>query len=267
MVGGVLGFALFYLVIFIGHINYHVRRNWNKRLMNQVNKIIICALSVVVLVFPFTTYAQNDAPSPFPKTLFGVKLGGIYNIGSSDENHLEVGTFPVKTAKGMKQFLGYGINYYFQPLKEYEAFKYIEEQKKPNDKGIRTSFRLYLFPIFPKDTSLSLIELTGDMFTYEVARIEWSEDEIKKDNAYYWAASFCKSLQVDLGKQPKVTDFFENKSYKCLFKENDKELSASSYHGKKYFTLSYIQSVMDKKDEATEKIGRKWRMKDIKPYE
>ncbi len=236
--------------------------------MNQVNKIIICALSVFVLVFPFTTYAQNDAPSPFPETLFGVKLGGIYNIGSSDENHLEVGTFPVKRATGVRQWIGGpGINYYFEPLKEYEAFKYIEKREKPNDKFFKTSFRLHVFPIFPKNTSLSLKELTGDMFTYEVATIEWSKDETKKDGAYYWAVSFCKSLQVDLAKQPTIIDHYESKHYECLFKENDRELSADSYGKRKSFELKYINSVFKKKSDAIDKIGRKWRMKDIRPYE
>jgi hypothetical protein len=228
-------------------------------------KTILCILPILILVSPFAAYAQNDAPKPFPKGLFGVNLGGIHNYGSSDDKHLETGTFPVKKITIVDGRLSPGRHTYFQPLKEYEAFKYIEKKKKPDDKFFPTSFRLYVLPIIPKDKSLK--ELSTFKFKFNVNIIEWSE-EVKQDlSLYVWAKMLCEDIGADLGMKPTVKhDSYELSWYECNFIENDKELIISSVLGSKRFTLKYIKKILDERSEAVDNLAQKFRMNKIRPY-
>ena len=230
-------------------------------------KIILCILPILVLVSPFAAYAQNDAPEPFPKELFGVKLGSMYKVGAFNGSYREVGTFPVKAIRGLKNWMG-AYNLYFQPIKEYEAFKYTEDDKKPDNFEYMTSFRLHLILTPPKTTYSSLKEMAGTDYTFEVVNIEWSENEIKKDSGYYWAFSFCKDIQADLGIKPTIVYKFteERKEYQCSFIEGEKILDIRYRYKTKYFDLSYIHPIMKEKKEAAANLIRKMKMNEIRPY-
>ncbi len=54
-----------------------------------------------------------DEPRDVPEKLFGISLGGIYDLGNADVGDL--GDIPVKKFSGIKRFLVQGIHYYFQP--------------------------------------------------------------------------------------------------------------------------------------------------------
>lgn len=217
-------------------------------------------LLILLVATSLTSNAQEKRP--FPDSLFGVKLGAIYSPGTAD---LDVGTFPVKEFKGAQQFLGSGLNFYFRPRQENEAFKYVERRKKPDDKYFETSFRLYALPVFPKNV-LKLKELPPDLIKWEVVTIEWSSEPQKKDYHYFSAIDFCKSFEIDLGRKPGVYDSYERKTYSCTFKEGEQELSISTLGDILYVRLAYSQPVFEKKDAAVEAVRRKRGMDVIRPY-
>jgi hypothetical protein len=207
----------------------------------------------------------QDAKRSFPDSLFGVKLGSVHQLAQSGKQS-DVGTLPIKEFKGMNQFIGNGVHFYFRPSKDYLAFKYIEKPKKPNDEYFATSFRLYLLPVIPKDAS-SPKELESPLLKWEVTLVEWSEDnETDKDKAYFWAIDFCKSLQVDLGRKADIADYFDSKWYSCKFQEKDRELGVDSLGGTKSFTLKYSRLVFERKDKAVDTVLRKLQMNTIRPY-
>lgn len=225
------------------------------------------AITSLLLIALVASVANGqDSKRSFPDSLFGVKLGSVHSLGQSGR-HDDVGTLPIKEFKGINQFLGNGVHYYFKPLKEYPAFKYIEKRKKPNDEYFATSFRLYLLPVIPKTTS-SAEDLKPHLLKWEVAVVEWTEDSEKKDedSAYFWASDFCKSLQVDLGRNADVSDNYESRWHSCTFKEKDSELNANSLGGTKYFTLKYTTSAFERKDNALDTVLRKLQMNAIRPY-
>jgi hypothetical protein len=234
----------------------------NQRLARTVLFAVPCAL---LLVFASSAAYGQGAKGDFPDSLFGVKLGSVHSLGQS-EKHTDVGTLPIRAFRGVNQFLGRGIHYYFQPRQEYTAFKYIEKRKKPDDQYFATSFRLYLLPVIPKTVS-SVKDLEPDLLKWEVALIEWSEESEKdKDRAYYWAIDFCRSLEVDLGRKADVFDHYESKWYSCTFKDKDSELKADSLGGTKTFTLKYAKTVFERKDNAIDTVLRKLQMNEIRPY-
>jgi hypothetical protein len=220
-----------------------------------------------VTLLTFSIAAKAKEKGSFPESLFEVKLGGIYTIGQEKGvgQKKDVGTMPVKEFKGMKQFLGSGIHYYFKPLKEYKAFKYIEKLKDPNDAYFETSFRLYLLPVIPS-TIKNVEELIIDKLKWEVAVIEWSDKTDKKEDSYFWAIDLCKSIRIDLEREPEITDDYDLKIYRCKFTEGHKQLEIQSLDHLKLFSLKYPKSVFDKKNEAIDTIIRKIQMNAIKPY-
>jgi hypothetical protein len=212
------------------------------------------------VLYAVLTAAKVQDKAVFPESLFGVQLGGIYTVGQDN-----IGTMPVKNFTGMKQFLGSGINYYFEPLKDYKAFKYVEKRKSPDDAYFETSFRLYLFPIIPS-TLKNAKELLMHNLKWEVATIAWSDTTEKKEDAYFLAIDLCKNIRIDLEREPKIIDIYEYKRYRCTFVEGHKELTIDNSGEDKYFALSYTKTVFDKKDNAIDTMLRKYHMKEIKPY-
>src|SRR5262247_1637505 len=44
------------------------------------------------------------------------------------------------------------IGYYFEPLKDYKAFRYVERRENPDDEYFTTSFSAYILPVIPEKT-------------------------------------------------------------------------------------------------------------------
>jgi hypothetical protein len=227
--------------------------------MRIFKKVLISTLYTALLTFSIAAKAKDKVA--FPESLFEVKLGGIYTI----DQEKGVGTMPVKEFKGMQEFLGNGIHYYFKPLKDYKAFKYVEKRKEPNDAYFETSFRLYLLPVIPS-TIKNAEELTIQNIKWEVAVIEWSDRTKREEDAYFWAIDLCKSIRVDLEREPEITDEYNLKICRCKFTEGHKELKIESLDKLKLFNLLYPNPVFDKKNEVIDTLLRKIQMKDIKPY-
>lgn len=218
-------------------------------------------LLVLFLTADFASGAQDK--TPFPDALFGVKLGGVYRFGA---NEPDIGTFPVKEITGVQESFGRGIHVYFKPAKENKAFKYVENRKKPDAKYFETSFRLYVLPVFPKD-ALKRKEVPSELVTWEVMVVEWSSEPRKqKEETYYLAKDFCRSFEVDLGRNPEILDYYERRHYSCTFKEELRELSIWTLGDHFYLTLRYSQPVVEKKDKAVDAILRKRGMNGIRPY-
>ena len=224
--------------------------------------LVAYALCISLSALPLSSYAQTK--KQLPKALFGVTLGGIYTFGKTDDSK-DVGTFPITEIKGFEQFLGSGLNLYFKPAKQYEAFKYVEKRKKPSDKFFATSFRLYILPVFPKNV-LDSKELRPDMLKWEVATVEWSEDEKTEDAAYFWVVEFCKTLRVDLEMKPEILDLFDGRSYDCKFKDANSEFLVWNIGKMKILRLWYGLQRTKGKDESVDAIRRKLRMNEIRPY-
>ncbi len=216
---------------------------------------------IILIILSPLSFA--DEPRGVPEKLFGIKLGGVYDIGDSESKKL--GNIPVKKFAGMKQFLGQGVHYYFQPKEEYKAFEYIEKKEKPEDQYFKTSFRLYLLPVIPSSISKNE-QLKSTTINWEVATIEWSNDAKTKDDAYYWAMDLCKTFEVDISQKPEITNNYEEKWYACAFSSGNREFKVSSSYSRKRIELSYKREVFDKKNEAVEKIIRKIQVDDIRPY-
>lgn len=201
----------------------------------------------------------------FPDSLFGVKLGGVYKIGEG-KDHSDVGNLPVKKFAGMEKgiLIGAGFHYYFEPLKAYKAFRYVEKRKKPSDEFFPTSFVLYLFPVIPKIVkSLEEFENISDKdVNWEVASIRWQDDATSEKDAYAWAASMCKNISVDLGRES------DHKLWEqgCSFVEDTKELDVEAIGELKLLTLRYTGVELGRKNEAIINLFRKWEMNDIRPY-
>lgn len=217
---------------------------------------------IIVSVLLFTSLSYAEVLNGVPTELFGIKLGGIYEIGDSEKNTL--GNIPIKKFTGMKRFLGQGIHYFFQPMKEYKAFEYIEKKEDPENQYYETSFRLYMLPIIPH--SFKKIEQLEKLTPkWEVAVIEWSSEAKTKDDAYYWAIDICKTFETDINLKPEIINSYEQKWYECIFSTGSREFKASSSYSRS-IQLSYIKKVFDKKNDEVEKIIHKIKAEEIRPY-
>ncbi len=105
-----------------------------------IKKILIAVLLLT------SSISSAEESHGVPEKLFGISLGGIYDLGSPLDNDL--GNIPVKKFAGLEVFLGNGIHYYFQPKEEYKIFEYVEYVEKPEKpEDQKTSFKLYLLPV------------------------------------------------------------------------------------------------------------------------
>ena len=203
-----------------------------------------------------------EGPRGVPEKLFGIALGGIYDIGNPEVN--DFGNIPVKRFTGMNRFLGNGIHYYFEPKKEHKFFEYVEKREKPEDKYFTTSFRLYLLPVIPPAIT-TVEQLDKAKLKWEVSIIEWSNDPKTKEDAYYWATNLCKTFGVDISVKPEIIDHYDSKWYECTFSTGDREFKVSSFSSKSV-QLSYKKEVFDNKNELVDKVLRKLHAKEIRPY-
>lgn len=79
--------------------------------------------AVVALTLLFVV-ATAHANGTVPMKLFGIELGGIYDLGDPDKN--DFGNLPIKRFAGIEPSIGgYGIHYYFEPKTTYKAFEYL----------------------------------------------------------------------------------------------------------------------------------------------
>lgn len=232
----------------------------------KIWKILIASL----LLSPLISSAEEFRR--VPEKLFGITLGGVYDIGDTEKN--EIGNLPVKKFAGVNRFLGEGIHYYFQPKDEYKIFKYFEIKKNPEDLYFETSFRLYLFPVISSSIS-TLEQLKKTVVNWEVATIAWSNDartEIglpndakTKEDAYFWALDLCKTIELDFLIKPEIINYREENWYQCNFSSENRVFMVSSYSSKR-IELSYKSELLDEKDEAVEKKRRRIQLDEIRPY-
>src|SRR5215813_4767300 len=136
--------------------------------MRHILSLLMCIFMTALFQPLFAADNQK-----FPDSLFGVKLGGVYNIRSGNECK-DVGNMPVKKCGGIQKFLGNGFHYYFEPLKEYKAFRYVERPEKPGDEYFQTSFSSYLLPVIPEKVK-NLEELESIQVNWEVTTIVWTD--------------------------------------------------------------------------------------------
>ena len=64
-------------------------------------------IAILLLAFSGSAFA-TDEPRDVPRSLFGITLGAIYDIGDPESNDL--GNIPIKKFAGMNRFLGHGIH-------------------------------------------------------------------------------------------------------------------------------------------------------------
>lgn len=218
--------------------------------------------SVLALLFA-SMPCLAQSPRSVPTQLFGVTLGGIYDVGSGEKG--DVGDLPVARFAGMNTFLGNGVHYYFRPKTDHKAFPYVEKREKPSDKYFATSFRLYLLPVIPS-TVKSEEELAKTSTKWEVATIEWSDDAKTKEAAYYWARDLCETFKVDIDSAPQVSDDLETHSCSCAFSSGPREFTVQNLGVMRIVNLSFTREVFDRKDGAVETILRRIKANAIRPY-
>lgn len=220
--------------------------------------------------------AAQAKPS-VPSKLFEIELGRIYAF---KEANFTKGGLPIAKFTGAEQsIMGSGTSIYFQPIKQIEAFPYIEN-KKPGQEFFSTSYRAYLVPVLPANIK-TLEELKGlTTQQYEVGLIEWAEqigkdrDGKQQQQDYAWAESLCRTFEADLGIKPEVLDQWRPEGDKttllgsfhsCTFKEGDRQLEVNSFPGRRV-TLKFTPEVSKAKEEAIEKAVRKLAAPAVRPY-
>jgi hypothetical protein len=219
-------------------------------------------LAVASLCCLFSLNALADDLRGVPQKLFGIAVGGIYDIESSDTQNPD--GVPMKKFTGSYKFLGSGTHYYFEPKIKNKNFPYKENKKKPGDKYFETSYHLYIFPIVPP-TITNYEDFKTEKVKWEVASIEWSDEPKTKDEAYYWAIDLCQTFSADISVKPTIQDFAEAKSYECTFASGDREFVVSSFYGKR-IKLGFNDKVFKVKNEAVETTMRKIQANEIRPY-
>lgn len=216
----------------------------------------------IVFLLLLSSLSLAEESRGVPEKLFGIKLGGIYDIGDSKSKG--VGNIPVKKMTGIVRLLGMGVHYYFQPKEVYKIFEYVEKREKPEDQYFNTSFRLYLLPVIPpKITTKEQLENTK--LNWEVATIEWSNDAKTKEDAYYWAIDLCKTFKADISVEPKIINNYETKLHVCTFSSGDRDFEVSSAFSRTV-SLSYKKEVFETKNEAVDQVIRKLEAGKIRPY-
>lgn len=222
-------------------------------------------LKVLSILIYFSTICSLNA-NDFPTKLFGVELGKVYSVSENYNN------LPIKQLTGFQKFMGAGFHYYFEPLKQYEAFEFIKENTQ--NKSYETSFRLYVFPILDKNIKTIDEIKKAKNANVEVALIEWSDQLRGKDNrpednydAYYWAKNMCTNFKIDIKTEPKITDSQNDKLYQCEFIKGNNKLEVSSLLGNKTVNLQYNKDFFDKRQIEIENLFRKLSLEKIRPYE
>lgn len=223
----------------------------------------------ITLLLIFSSSLIAKEPQGIPEKLFGISLGGVYDLGEPVKNDL--GDVPVKKCTAIVQFrslkhpLSHAIVYYFKPEKEYKGFEYVEMHENPEDEMFRTSFSMTLLPVIPEGIS-TLEEFKKIELKWQVTAIEWSHKSEKEGDAYYWASNLCDVFKADISEKPEIHDSM--KMYACTFSSGNREfevhITAGTY---KNVSLSYTIKAFDEKHEAVDQKIRKLQAEEIRPYE
>ena len=128
---------------------------------------------ILVLFMLLPSFSAAEEFRDVPEKLFGIELGGIYDLGSLDGKNL--GNIPVKKFAGTKQFLRNGILYFFHPKEEHDCSDFLEECKEPEKLNFGTSYRLYLLPVMPSSIK-AIAQLEKAKLNWEVQRIGWYQN-------------------------------------------------------------------------------------------
>jgi hypothetical protein len=225
-------------------------------------KTLIIAAWITAMIFPITSFAK-ESPA-FPKSLFDVKLGGVYKIGKGRTPY-DVGSLPVTRFTAIQRYLGSGLHYFFMPMREHENFGYIERRYDMNDEYFESSFRLYLLPVIKNSVTLKS-QLEDIEWDWAVMLIEWSSMAERSEDAYYWARDLCSSKRMDLQRVPSINDDVVSKEYYCTFREGDKKLEIKAAGGTKFYKLSRTQMAMDATNDAVDATFRKIRVNELATY-
>lgn len=222
--------------------------------------IVYAAALICLFAFRANLYAQESEKEDLPKNLFGFELGAIYNVGNPDAG--DYGNFPVKKFGGFEQFFGWGLNYYFQPLKNYLAFDYVETKKTLTDKYFVTSFSAYIYPVYSANIrSLADLESSRINAEYRVAAIQWAKTFTGKQNAYFWALDFCKTSTVKFRPKPEVVDL--GFLHRCTFISGERELVVENIGELGQVRLGLVSEVQGRLETETENFIRKLKAKEL----
>lgn len=208
------------------------------------------------LLFSSESHARGS--TPVPKSLFGVELGQVFT--ATREN--PTGSLSIKQWTGSKRFLGAGLHYYFEPLKKYKAFEYLEKNEGDSE-YYETSFALYNFQIIPENIK-DLSELESlETSDFLVSKIYWQVPFDDDSTGYYWALDLCQVFASDLRVEPKILNMSSIKDYQCIFSEEDRELTVWSFG---LVSLKYVKEKFDRLNDKFQSQIDKLRANEIKPY-
>jgi len=216
----------------------------------------------IVLLMLLPSLSSAEEFHDVPEKLFGIELGGIYDLGSLDGKDL--GNIPVKKFAGINQIQGKGIYYFFHPTDELKGIEYIEKNKKPKGQKFGTSYRLYLLPLLPS-TITDIAQLEKAKLNWEVQSIGWSQNAETKEEAYKWAVGLCEKLKEDISLAPQIKDFFDSKWFECTFSSGDRKYKVSNINVIRSVELFYKDEIVKAKDEAVEKTFQKLQAETIRP--
>ena len=220
------------------------------------------------------TVGGNDAPTQsvlveghrdVPNELFGITLGGIYDMGGPESN--DVGDIPVKellgtiyTLERQTENITTRFHRHFRPIKEYKGFEYVEwhEDAYGPDSVLSTPFNFDVLPVIP-ETVKTYEELQSTRFKWEVISITWRQSV--GEHPVAWANDLCKTFKADISVEPEVIDSF---FYACTFSSGDREFTVSSVWE---MYLRFKPEVIAEKEEAVDTIIRKLLVEEIRPYE
>jgi hypothetical protein len=216
----------------------------------------------IVLLMLLPSLSSAEESRDVPEKLFGIELGGIYDLG--DLNDKDLGSIPVKKFGGAKQAQGNGIHYFFHPKDEHNCIEFLEKCKKPEEQKFGTSYRLYLLPVMPP-TITAIAQLEKAKLNWEVQSIGWSQNAETKEEAYNWAIDLCEKFKEDISVDPQIKDYFNSKWFECTFSSGDREYKVSNINVIRSVELFYKDEIVEGKVEAVEKIFQKLRAETTRP--
>jgi hypothetical protein len=216
-------------------------------------------LLITVVLSLSSSYSHASGKSPVPKSLFGVELGQVFT--ASIEN--PAGNLPIKQWTGSRRVLGAGIHYYFEPLKKYKAFEYVEKRGNQEVDYFETSFSLYNFQLIPENIQTITQLNEQKTFDFLVSKINWEVPIRDESKGYFWAIDICNLLASDLRVEPQILDLSSISDYRCIFREDDRELEVWSFGN---ISLQYVREKFDRLNGEFQNHLNQLRANEIKPY-
>ena len=217
--------------------------------------------AIVLLPFVACNCVADDSRG-VPDKLFGIRLGGIYDLGNPELGQL--GDLPIARFAGLTKFLGHGVHYYFKPKDVNPFFEYREKRDKPTDQYFQTPFRIYFSPVISPEITKQE-QLKNEPLKWEASVIEWADDLKNPKDAYFWAKDLCKTFSIDISVAPKITDFYESDWYECTFSQDDRQFEVTSLFFR-IVRLSFKKEVAEQKSESVDTAIRKLQMEELRPY-